>query len=216
MPPPVVIPHPFPNIACLRVVNYVQTPRRVMSFESYWQPETTPLNPTLMAFYADNFMADIGALWAPLAADTCQLAATYVRYTDETHDFDAWAPTAPIDGTNHALVGGNDEWEPEFMCALIRRLTGKRGRHMRGRMFIPGICEAVVSKGRFTIPIYAALHDIAAFFGADRVYGAGTFHARHWSRKTDDLVVVTKCQAMEEVYTRRDRSIRGIRLPVPS
>ena len=91
--------------------------------------------------------ADLLASWNGAAIKGLLLAAQSANYANETLvcedlTLPAALPAEQIDATSGADANVGD---PSFIAASIRRITGTRGQHGRGRFMLPGVPATVTA-----------------------------------------------------------------------
>jgi len=126
-----------------------------------------------------------------------------------------------------ALDGAGAELEDAMgdeICLIMQRRTGLRGRHARGRMFIPMLSELVNHKGFVSEEYQDACNDLAEFLGSDYTIPGGgpasatVWHARHYVRQRKDgegeivqaadMMPVVDVRYLNRLGTRKDRVFR--------
>lgn len=205
--------------ACLTTKFFVQGTKKVMSFTAYWENDEgfTPTQ-AIMESIADNFYDEVKSLWANLASAAMYMQGCQAIYEKTTTFWEAmstgaiWPGSIAVDPLDE--LGG--DLMPDHDALIIQRRTGKKGRNNAGRMFVPGIDEDVNRNGIVDPDHTGDADNLAAFFGADFTIPAGeaaglVFHARHWDRKTPDLVPIIDARWVNLIGTRRDRQFKAMR-----
>lgn len=217
---------PIPNLTqnFLRITHYFTTPTRpVLSVQTFWSSSPSPaaITDALIKDIADEFHVAFGDVWKEVADSVCLMSktrATYYGILDDGY-YDAWSSVAAVEGSVvEPVAGASDLGEsdalPDWDALLIRRVTGKRQREHRGRLFIPCIGEDVNSGGVLQPEYYVKANAIAAFIATDFTSAGVAWHGRHWNKKANELEVITQCLVNLNFTTRRDRKVRGLQLTV--
>ncbi len=120
-------------------------------------------------------------------------------------------------------AGGADEADetstspdqlPPNTALIVKKLTGLPGPNKRGRWFFGGVSEEVQINGHVHPDFRNKVLAVCGAFASDvtvaasGTYAGGTFHARHWDRKTNTLEPIAVCRADFAFGTRKDRTIR--------
>lgn len=87
-----------------------------------------------------------GGSWASVMAELCS-AVTYTRFTMRNQ-------IGLVVDIGLSLVGGADEVCQTYNTAyLVKKASGTPGRHAQGRMFLPGVQEALVGAAGDLAPL---------------------------------------------------------------
>jgi len=132
--------------------------------------------------------------------------------------FVAASTSAAVDGEltspdslteDEAIEGGSEDVMPDEAALIIQRRTGMRGRQNYGRLFLSGLSERINFAGQVTPDFHGLAKAVAALVPADMNVAAedytGLMHARHWNRKDNILMPVTKAYVVGAIGTRKDR-----------
>lgn len=218
---------PIAELPMLSVKHIFKGKGKVMSCTSYWEGAVAPVMTQQMATaLADDFQAQFGALWAPLANILFALEYTAVTYLCGNIYFDAMSNDGPIPGNLDGNVADTKAALGDEIALLLQKRTGQRGRRYRGRFFVPGLSEEVNDNGYIHADYVDEADDLAAFLGADFVAivppAAGqVWHARHYCDETKDpesgevngpqvFVPIVDVRWVNKFATRKDRTIGGI------
>jgi hypothetical protein len=206
--------------ACLTTKFFVYGTKKVLSFTSYWENDEgfTPTQP-IMEGIANFFFAGVADVWKEVAAARYEMTGCQAIYEKTTTYWEAMSNDPSVLGNITAdptdEVGG--DMMPDENCLIIQRRTGKKGRNNMGRRFLPGLDDDVNMNGVVDPDYTAKCNDIAAYFGASKTVDAGeaaglVFNARHYDRKTPDLVPVVDARWVNLLGTRRDRQLKSLRI----
>lgn len=206
----------IPGKLCLTLRTFVESWSRIMSFDSFWEPVSAFTGTTLQTA-ADDALTGIGNAVAPLLPDQVKITAVQAIFESDTVFIDRFSSNGPFPGTAAVIVleDPGSRVLPDQDAVIIQRRTDLRGRENRGRMFIPGLWEDFNNEGKLSAVAAPLARDVATYFGADQTFGGVLCHARHWARKTNDIVPVTECRALYDLGSRRDRAPRAPHIPVP-
>jgi hypothetical protein len=120
----------------------------------------------------------------------------------------------PNSGADATGSSGQADTLPDEACLIIQKRTGLTGRSNYGRWFIPGLGEAIQNAGEIDVEYRGLIKVTADSLSTDVVVSTGfstVMHARHYNRKTNALIPITKCYAIQTLGSRRDRR-RPLRL----
>lgn len=187
----------------LELSVFVSTPHGQWTNRLYYEPASALPADTDMIAVANAFFTLLQPKYTPILCATAAFAGIKARYVSATVDIEGYSTSAAVNGDvdDSGIL-------PDQDCLEIRRLTAKPGRDNRGRIFISGIPETIQTDGLLATGFYTATQDLASSLGADVTGGVATFHARHWNRKTNTMVVVTQCRPLVRLVSRRDRAKR--------
>jgi len=169
---------------------------------SYWEPATPPTSSSDMDAICTGFNGIIGALYPPVLTNSATFLGCEASYINGTTFFEGSDFSASAIGTAGAHPVSDQN------AVVIRKITAMGGRQNRGRYFIGGLDQSSMDPARPDEVNPANINDfraLAASYGADRVFGAFTCHARHWDRKDNVLRVITEARVSTRIASRDDR-----------
>lgn len=206
----------------LRLTLFFRTPTRpVLSVSHYLTsaPTGAVVDDSNIKNIANEAHSSFAEVWGPLADSVCAFTKCKAMWYGPADDgfHQAWSTVAEAPGEVVGLEDASDIGEsdalPDWDALLIAKNTGKRKRENRGRFFIPCVAEDASKGGVLQPEYFTKANDLAAWFGGDKTFDGITFHARHWNKKDNVLEVITQCQVMQTMTTRRDRRIVGLNIP---
>jgi len=195
----------------LIITGYYEGAGQQMSNISFWEVEdepTTQADITAIAVAASTQMA---AVYIPVMNENVNWVGVTAKYLSGTGILFSSDTTGAGPGTR------NSGALPDQTAWTIDKQTAQYGRQYVGRYFIGGMdidCLSASSPNETdtTAPAHTAMRALADFFGADKTFGASTCHARHWDRKSNSLIPVTKCAVRSKIASQRRRRRRALDL----
>lgn len=218
---------PIGSKAMLSLSYLVVGTGKVLTFTEYREhDEGISMTQETIVGIADYVMDEVSARWKVLAADGFKMIGVKAVYMKGDVYADGFSTLPSVAGDISAPLADGHNMMGDEVSLVIQRVTGKRGRRYRGRMFIPGIAESVNSNGYLNADYETQADSLAAWLGADVTIGgaspaAGTiWHARlysigprdpesHLPTGAADFVPVSDCRYVNKLATRKDREIRG-------
>jgi hypothetical protein len=97
---------------------------------------------------------------------------------------------------------------PDEVCIIVQKRTGNTGRAKRGRWFFCGLSEQMQNAGEVDFQYRDDVKSFADLLSTSIVVTTGfstTLNARHYDRKDNILMPITKCYALRTMGSRRDR-----------
>jgi hypothetical protein len=206
----------IPGKLSIDTYTYLQTRHRALAIKLHWEPAAPYADPGTFQIDVSQFNNNwMTPLMAPYSSDVVGVI-TIGRYYSDTLDLDV--PSTTGNNTNGQLAAGvTDPFDttlPDATSMIVQRRTAIQGRSGRGRVYFPAMHESTNTDGVVS-PVHQGLMEaIAAFMGADFVGVTATWHARHFSKKLNDLIVISQCRAMQNFGQQRRREVAAPNLPI--
>lgn len=202
---------------CLTTTFYIRSPKRLMSFAWFWEPET--IYPDLDSVHtaANDAATLFNPLIAALLGDANKAEQVKCVFENDSTYLDAFSDSGlGVVGTANIslLTQPIENVLPDQDAVIIQKRTGGHGRTTRGRVFVPGIWEGFNDDGVLSTDGRTPAGLLAQAFGSDQVFAGITCHSRHWSRTQADLLVLSGARAMINLGSRRDRQVPYMNLPI--
>jgi hypothetical protein len=181
------------------------TSSETWSFATYWKTDSQNLTEANIVTACNQYKSQLANVIGAVMHETCAMTRVNCR---------VFAQGKVIDGEDDqaAVVGDVSSGDvlPISAVLVIQRKTTSFGRSARGRIFLSGIAEEINNGGFVNVTYNTVCRGLAAFFGADRTF-AIPFHARHWDRKNNTFVPISKCTCLDKISTLRSRTrkVRG-------
>lgn len=196
----------------------IQTPWAERRCRFYWEVSAPPTTLTHLEAICDRLMGTVAVNFKAIM--TTQVFITRFEgrwYGTGTTTFEANSTVASAQGTFTAVQpnSGSDSTTsnvsdtlPDEACLIIQKRTGTIGRAAMGRWFVPGLSEQMQNAGEVDIEFRTLAKTLADTCSSSVTVSTGfstILNPRHYNRKTNALMVITKCYALRTIGTRRDR-----------
>lgn len=180
------------------------SPSRQMTNPSYWTLDEPPTTQAAMNQISTAADAVFGPLMKNVMPDTCTYDGVTCLYLNGGNQFFGSSEVSAGTGS----IGGPPL--PDQNAVVLAKETGKYGRQYLGRYFIGCVPQDVVSLTDTNqvvadVDIRGRYYALASAYGADQSFGSHAGHARHWDRKSNTLVPVTKVYLRSKFASQRKR-----------
>lgn len=146
------------------------------------------------------------ATFAPLYASGLNQGSYFQQcratYNDGTNEYIGYS-------TSSAVQGAMDTGQlPDQNAVVLRKETNLVGRANRGRWFLGGLDASIVSTtnpNEIDPGEIGVFQTLVAAMVSDQTWDALLFHARHWDRKSNSLVVIAEGAVSSRFATARAR-----------
>lgn len=212
--PPPAPPIPRSTIVCDLVT---ETPWALRRNRFYFTSDNAPTGLTDLEHICNRVMA----VYSPLlkVMQTTQVKQLRVEgrwYGPGTTGWEANSTSAAVAGTLPAVTPNSEtdaedsmmDTLPDEVCLIIQKRTGNTGRSKYGRWFFTGLSEKVQNAGQVDQEMIANAKTLAASLSDDITVSTGfatVLHARHWDKKNNVMLPITKCYVVRAIGTRKDR-----------
>lgn len=192
-----VIPKPV-------MVTKVSCTTKASAFSNllYYEPPSGITTQAQMTAVAHAAFASLSAVYAPCMSDTAKFQSVECTYNTGALELIGTSTQAAVPGSMGSLP------MPDQNAVVIRKQTQKPGRQNRGRFYIGGLDQGVISydePNEIEVTVIGVFQALAAALVADQTWDALLFHARHWDRKDNSLVVIAAGAVSTRFATQRAR-----------
>lgn len=184
----------------------------------YFEATVAPTGLTQLEACCNAVLTKIGSAWSAIMTTQAKIERAEGRwYGAGTAGFEANStingiqgallgvtPGSPTDATSDSLA----DTLPDEVVLILQKRTGNTGRSQMGRWFISGLSEQVQNHGIIDAEMVGDIRGIADLM-TENITVTGGFSSvlshRHWNRKANTLMPITKCYAIRAIGTRKDR-----------
>jgi hypothetical protein len=215
-----VIPYKPKPISTPHIEATVTTgPQGGTSYQSklYYTHEGDSIDFAMLGQIADGLWNHIGASWRGVLQPGIYFFPISCRYLTSGEDIEATSSFSATEGQLSAVSGSND-FLPEDDNVVIQRRTFKRGRNMRGRIFIPFVPEDLAVNSTLNSLGLTKYKELAGKLSdVITISQAGTITPGTPNGKQGLLETVGQCRVVSEIMSRRDRRFprRPVAFPAP-
>jgi hypothetical protein len=167
-----------------------------------YEPPTGITSTATMNAVANGMFSTFNGLYAACMYSGGSVDGINATYNDGTNEYQGFSIGSPTAG---ALANGpvGDE-----VAVVLRKQTNFVGRSQRGRWFLGGLDNSVFSStnpNEIDNTYLNACQTLVAALVSDQTWDGLLFHARHWDRKTNSLVVIAAGAVSSRLATQRAR-----------
>jgi hypothetical protein len=168
----------------------------------YYEPPSGISTSAAMDAIANAAFATLSPLYAAVMNNQGNFLGVTATYNNGTNEYQGFSSSAAVPGAlGNGAVGDQN-------AVVLRKQTNLVGRSNRGRWFIGGMDNSAfgaVNPNELDSGITPAYQALVAAMVSDQTWDVYLFHARHWDRKTNSLVVIQAGAVSSRLATQRSR-----------